>query len=531
MKKISLLFTILIIYSLNITLVQAQGLNILDFVGAWEGQWVNTTFGSQGAAHMKITADITQKTFQIVSDLDGNVLGGSDPDPITLEGTYTDTEFNITTTTTTFGDLTVTIDGQGNFSGSTVNLPNQNIERVDFNGGVTPETITINYTVTFSASIGGGTAVGVLTLNAVTPDYNNPESAVYDATNDCYYISNTGDGKIIRVDANDTNSKSVLSSDLTSIRGLCIIGNTLVAAADEGIVFIALPIGTIIQTVVIPGMLFLNDVTWDDSQYVYVSDTGTGMIYKIKIDDYTFSTLAVGINTPNGLFYDGANNRLICVPFIQNAPILTVSLPAGVVTSIRTTTLSNSDGIARNMFGEWYISYWGDNSVYRFNSDFSGDPVEVSSSQAGPADISFRTLTATGKVSNATEIQANTGILVIPNFNGNTVNFLNLTNLSNYETEVYIPQYFSLKQNYPNPFNPSTTIRYGLEKNSYVKVEIFDISGKLLSTLHNNNQTQGWHSVIWNGTNQKGKQMPAGLYLSKITVGNESKTTKMMLLK
>lgn len=97
--------------------------------------------------------------------------------------------------------------------------------------------------------------------------------------------------------------------------------------------------------------------------------------------------------------------------------------------------------------------------------------------------------------------------------------------------EYVVSELFSLKSAYPNPFNPKTTIRYGLEIDNQVKIEIYDLSGKLLSTLHNNNQTQGWHSVIWNGTNQKGKQMPAGLYLSKITVGNESKTTKMMLLK
>ena len=88
-----------------------------------------------------------------------------------------------------------------------------------------------------------------------------------------------------------------------------------------------------------------------------------------------------------------------------------------------------------------------------------------------------------------------------------------------------------LLQNYPNPFNPSTTIRYGLEKDSYVKVEIYNILGKLITTLQNEIQTQGWHSVIWNGTNQHGKQAHAGLYLSKTTSNNKVKTTKLMLLK
>jgi hypothetical protein len=94
-----------------------------------------------------------------------------------------------------------------------------------------------------------------------------------------------------------------------------------------------------------------------------------------------------------------------------------------------------------------------------------------------------------------------------------------------------IPTSFVLEQNYPNPFNPSTTIRYGLENDNYVTVEIFDISGKLITTLQDKNQTQGWHSVIWNGTNQFGEQVPAGIYLGKVTSGNEVKTTKLMLLK
>lgn len=90
---------------------------------------------------------------------------------------------------------------------------------------------------------------------------------------------------------------------------------------------------------------------------------------------------------------------------------------------------------------------------------------------------------------------------------------------------------FKVLPAYANPFNPSTTIRYGLDTDSYVTIEIYDISGKLISTLINMEQTQGWHSIVWNSTNQQKKQIPAGLYFSRITSGNEVKTTKLMLLK
>ncbi len=94
-----------------------------------------------------------------------------------------------------------------------------------------------------------------------------------------------------------------------------------------------------------------------------------------------------------------------------------------------------------------------------------------------------------------------------------------------------LPTEFTVLPAYPNPFNPSTTIRYGLVMDSKVTVQIYDISGQLISTLLNSDQPQGWHSIIWNGTNKFGEQVPAGLYLSKITSDNEVKTTKLMLLK
>jgi uncharacterized repeat protein (TIGR01451 family) len=94
-----------------------------------------------------------------------------------------------------------------------------------------------------------------------------------------------------------------------------------------------------------------------------------------------------------------------------------------------------------------------------------------------------------------------------------------------------LPTEFTVLPAYPNPFNPSTTIRYGLDTDSHVTVEIYDISGKLISTLVNTEQSLGWYSIVWNGTNNQSTQVPACIYICKITSGNEVKTTKLMLLK
>jgi len=62
----------------------------------------------------------------------------------------------------------LTISPSGSFTGNATNVPNPNISRMDFTGTGTSQKITINYTITFTAAAGGGTAVGVLTLNHVS---------------------------------------------------------------------------------------------------------------------------------------------------------------------------------------------------------------------------------------------------------------------------------------------------------------------------------------------------------------------------
>lgn len=94
-----------------------------------------------------------------------------------------------------------------------------------------------------------------------------------------------------------------------------------------------------------------------------------------------------------------------------------------------------------------------------------------------------------------------------------------------------LPSGFDLKQNYPNPFNPSTTISYSLNKDSDVIIRIFDLSGKLISTLLNNYQTNGEHTIIWNGTDNRGNKVAGGVYLYQLRVGDFIQTKKMVLMK
>ncbi len=97
---------------------------------------------------------------------------------------------------------------------------------------------------------------------------------------------------------------------------------------------------------------------------------------------------------------------------------------------------------------------------------------------------------------------------------------------------VITPEDYELNQNYPNPFNPSTQIRFVLPLDKKINLKIYDILGKEVRTLINNEAyAKGAHNVEWDGKNNYGNQVASGTYICRMTTGNVEKSMKMMLLK
>jgi hypothetical protein len=89
-----------------------------------------------------------------------------------------------------------------------------------------------------------------------------------------------------------------------------------------------------------------------------------------------------------------------------------------------------------------------------------------------------------------------------------------------------VPSVYFVSPNYPNPFNPSTTIKFGLPKNSFVNISIYDILGQKVSVLVNEQMKAGEYVADWNASN-----FTSGVYFYKIEAGEFTKTSKMMLIK
>jgi hypothetical protein len=94
------------------------------------------------------------------------------------------------------------------------------------------------------------------------------------------------------------------------------------------------------------------------------------------------------------------------------------------------------------------------------------------------------------------------------------------------DKEQIIPKEYSLYQNYPNPFNPTTTIKFDLPNDGLVQLEIFDILGRRITTLINEQRTAGIYQQTFDASS-----LASGVYVYKLQAGDFICSKKMILLK
>jgi hypothetical protein len=94
------------------------------------------------------------------------------------------------------------------------------------------------------------------------------------------------------------------------------------------------------------------------------------------------------------------------------------------------------------------------------------------------------------------------------------------------EQYVSTPNTFELEQNYPNPFNPSTTIEYTLPTSGHVLLKIYDVTGREVAVLVNDQISAGTHQVNFNA-----QKLPSGVYVYQLETGSYKAQRKLMVLK
>jgi hypothetical protein len=94
-----------------------------------------------------------------------------------------------------------------------------------------------------------------------------------------------------------------------------------------------------------------------------------------------------------------------------------------------------------------------------------------------------------------------------------------------------LPEKFVLHQNYPNPFNPSTKIEFSLSERARVRLEIYDITGRRVKRLLDEELSSGHWSIVWDGEDDRGTKVASGVYFYRLIASQFTQTRKMVIIK
>ncbi|RPI17286.1 MAG: T9SS C-terminal target domain-containing protein [Ignavibacteriae bacterium] len=167
------------------------------------------------------------------------------------------------------------------------------------------------------------------------------------------------------------------------------------------------------------------------------------------------------------------------------------------------------------------LSFGESNDVYFVKLDAFGNTCVNSTSRTAVLGTTnaFRSITPTVTAQNSNV----TSPAPIISSGGNLTSVC-LTGKQNISNEI--PSSFSLSQNYPNPFNPKTIINYQLPMSNFVKLIIYDVMGKEIVTLVNEQLKSGTYEVEWNAS-----EFPSGVYFYRLQTESFKETKRMILIK
>jgi len=271
----------------------------------------------------------------------------------------------------------------------------------------------------------------------------------------------------------------------------------------------------------------------------------------LNLDENTFNFIGLGFNSLTGEIPTELGEFIKMDVIWLNHNELHGTVPESLenITGLGSLWLSNNQ-----LTGEFPNIFWNNNDIdgiYLNNNNFEGSfNIDLDSILLDLGEFQYLTINLSNN--NITEID-NSLCNIVNNIESIYVGGNNICNeipicieydinycFDEINQEIYlseqecdltisdnlIPLHFILHKPFPNPFNPKTSISFIIPQSDIVSIKIYDISGKLITTLINKQLPVGYHSIDWDGSNQS-----SGIYIVKIESGEYVETEKVVLVK
>ncbi len=324
--------------------------------------------------------------------------------------------------------------------------------------------------------------------------YNHPECCVYDYGNERWLISSTGGnepGYISEVD--EEGNVQYFKTNIPDPLGMCIAENILyVSDADNAVLGFDLDTKEEVFNFPYNAIGNLDGQAYDNNGHLYVVDT-YGRIIKIDLGNSSYNVFVhSGLSSwTQDIVFDEANNRLLAIGWIANAPIQAISLEDTSITNYP-TSFGYYDGITMDQFGNVYLaSHQSPGRIIRYFSDLSGEYEVISTQHNEPAGLHYNIVSH---------------VLAVPNYGGSTVDFISVIPTINQDM---LNTGSNLIEAFPNPFSDLVHFRINTD---YTDISILNSVGGLVRSLKAEKKNQSGLTLTWDGKDNLGKVMSPGLY-------------------
>ena len=233
-----------------------------------------------------------------------------------------------------------------------------------------------------------------------TTGFNNPESVVYDASNDVLFVANVnggatdkdGDGYIAKVSTDGTIIEQHWVAGLHAPKGMTLHADMLYVADIDTLVVINIPSATIHKKYPVVDAVFLNDVVANDAGEIFVSDMLLNRIHRLSNDQFEIWLESPQLENPNGLYINGDQLILGSWGVMEDGfatevsgHLKSISLQDRSITSLGGTPIGNLDGVEAISQDSYYVTDWMAGKLFNINQQ--GEAELLLHLEQGMADL------------------------------------------------------------------------------------------------------------------------------------------------